>query len=136
MTQITQQDVAGGFNHVVADKRLDLDYDIVGNFDVIRRYASLDTTSPVALSDFTFDMADRVTEIEHRTGATPGSGTLLAGYALDWDEANRLTEMEFIPDGTSSPFDYSAETATFGYDPRNQLTAAAATDRLAAFGPV
>jgi hypothetical protein len=127
LEQVTQQDSTSPGSHVVAEKRVDFTYDLVGNFDVLRRYASLDTSAPVAVTEFTLDLADRIDTIEHRSGSTPGSGTLLAGYDYGWNAASRLTGMDFLPDGVNSPYDYSAEdVTTFTYDNRDQLTT---TDR-------
>lgn len=123
MTRVIQDGV-GGQASAVADKRVDFSYDLVGQFDEINRYASLDTSDPIADTDFMFDFAGRLDQIEHTDASLSGSGVLIAGYDFEWDSSNRLTAIDFLPNGVNSPFNYSDEDVIYGYDPRDQLTVA------------
>ncbi len=58
-------------------------YDLAGQLDSITRYASTGTTGAVAYSDYTFDAAGRVTQIDHHQGSS-GSGDRIDGYDLVW----------------------------------------------------
>jgi RHS repeat-associated protein len=107
LTQITQQDVAGG--NTVADKRVDLAYLADGQFDEINRYASLDTSEFVAKSQYGYDGTGRLTSLSHVQGATT-----FAGYGWTYDAANRITSF------TNSQ--HTSEDAAYSYDDAGQLT--------------
>jgi len=112
VTRITQAGQSGG--NAVAEKRVDFDYDLEfkNRFAAITRYADLAGTETVAISNYGYDFAGRLTAIGHRDGAS----VLLAGYGLSYDQANRLTE--FLVAG------YSAEDVIYNYDDTDQLIAA------------
>ena len=67
--------------------------------DSIQRYFDLDggSSNDVAVSSFQYDATGRLSQIDHRLGSTPGSGTQPAGYGYTWDDANRLTDVDFLP---------------------------------------
>ncbi|MEX2170785.1 MAG: RHS repeat-associated core domain-containing protein [Pirellulales bacterium] len=124
LTTLTQQEATTGTPNEVLAKRVDMAYDLAGQFDTITRYASTTTASPVAVTDYDYDFAGRIKEIEHRSGGTAGSGTLLAGYGTTWNERSQLTAIDFLPNGVNSPFNYSNEDVAYNYDNRHQLEGA------------
>jgi RHS repeat-associated protein len=105
MTQIEQHSAPGG--STVAEKRIDLAYDAVGQFTTITRFEDLAATLLVATSDYTYDDAGRLTGLTHAQGTTP-----LADYGWTYDAAGRVTQFTSATDGTS---DYT-------YDVHGQLT--------------
>jgi RHS repeat-associated protein len=109
MTQVIQQGQGGG--NAVAVKRVDLTYNAAGQFDVISRYQSTNTSAPVATSHFGYDGMGRLKDLDHKTN---GGATTLASYDYTYDAASRITSVTSLGDGLSS----------FTYDVTNQLTAA------------
>ncbi len=109
MQRIEQHD-AGPSGSPVADKRIDLTYDAASQPDLITRYADVAGTQLVAQTDYSFDVASRLTALSHTQGSTT-----LAGYTWAYDDANRLTEFVSTTDGT----------ATYTYDNTDQVTGAA-----------
>jgi RHS repeat-associated protein len=106
MTLVTQ---AGQGGNAVAPKRVKFDYDATDRWDVITRYADLAGTQVVAMSQYTFDFAGRITDLTHAKGVTT-----LADYDWDWDEGSRITQFVSLTDGT----------VDYGHDDRDQLTSA------------
>jgi RHS repeat-associated protein len=74
----------------------------------ISRYASLDTSAPVASSTHTYDLASRLTGISHQQGAN-----VISNQTWVYDMVSRITQFA-SPDGTSA----------YSYDNTDQLTAA------------
>ena len=109
-TRIEQTGQTGG--NSVADKRVDLAYNAVGQFTAIDRYADLAATLLVAGTAYTFDGAGRLTDLDH-TKSTTGD---LAAYSWTFDGAHRVTSFS-SPDGTSN----------YSYDSTGQLTSATHT---------
>ena len=91
----------------VAAKRIDFTYDAASQFDTLTRYADLASTELVAVSDYTFDDAGRITDLSHVQGLTT-----LADYDWTYDLAGRATQFTSATDGT----------ADYTYDDTNQLT--------------
>jgi RHS repeat-associated protein len=121
VTNITQQWLGA---HAVANKRVDFGYDLAGQRDWVKRYASTGTTNAVASTDYAWDGAGRLSTIDHRQGSSPGTGTL-AGYGYSWNQRQQLTGIDFLPNGSNSPFNYSAEDVSlYDYDARGQLISA------------
>ena len=106
MTRVTQDGQSGG--NSVEEKRVDLEYNALGQYASITRYADVAGTLLVATTTYTFDDAYRLTSLEHAQNSTT-----LAEYTWTYDTAGRLTA-ESNPDGT---VDYT-------YDDLGQLTAA------------
>ncbi|MFN0054799.1 MAG: hypothetical protein ACKV0T_21720, partial [Planctomycetales bacterium] len=106
MTQVKQQGQSGG--NSVANKRVDLAYNAAGAYSSISRYADLTGTNLVASTTYTYDSADRLTNLSHDKG-----GTNLASYTWTYDTLGRLT-------GTTSP----DGTDSYTYDKSGQVTAA------------
>ena len=96
----------------VADKRVDFAYDAIGQHISTTRYSDLQGTNLVADSSYTYDDANRLTNLNHSNNTTE-----IANYDLTYDAASRITQI-VDADGTN---DYS-------YDQRDQLTAADHSD--------
>jgi YD repeat-containing protein len=107
MTRIEQHGASGG--NAVAEKRVDLAYDAASQWQSITRYADLAATKLVATSNYAFDAAGRLTNLDHVQGATT-----LAGYSWTYDVGSRITQFTSVVDGT----------VTYNYDNTNQLTGA------------
>ncbi len=109
MERITQQ---GNGGNTVAPKRFDFAYDAVSRFDTITRYNNTAGTQTVAVSSYTFDNANRLTDLTHAKGVTT-----FADYDWVHDDGGRITDQDFTSlVGTNGNADYS-------YDDTNQLTA-------------
>jgi RHS repeat-associated protein len=78
----------------VASKRVDFAYNALGQFTDLDRYASLDTSEFVANTAFTYDLANRLTSLQHTQGLTA-----LAGYDYTYDAAGRFTSIDSLLDG-------------------------------------
>jgi RHS repeat-associated protein len=86
----------------VADKRVDFDYDAIGQYESISRYSDLDGTDLVVESSYEYDDANRLTNLTHGN---------VAEYDFEYDAANRITSIRDV-DGTSN----------YSYDDIDQLT--------------
>jgi RHS repeat-associated protein len=100
MTRITQS------GNGVSDKRVDMTYDAASQMTGIARYADLLGIQNIANSDYSYDLAGRLTRLTHRN-----TTTTYADYQWTYDAANRITQF-ISPDGTSN----------YNYDNRDQLT--------------
>jgi RHS repeat-associated protein len=107
LTRLVQEDVAGG--NVLADKRVDFQYNALGQYTQIDRYQSVGTTAYVGTTVFAYDGMNRLIEMDHKQGST-----LLAGYDYTYDAASRITSINSLLDGLT----------TYAYDSTDQLTAA------------
>ncbi|MBM4092985.1 MAG: RHS repeat protein, partial [Planctomycetes bacterium] len=107
MTSIRQTGQTGG--NPVADKRVDLDYNLLGQFTSIERFADLGGTQLVVDSDFLYDHAARLTDLTHRQGST-----VLADYDWTYDALSRVTNVWSPTDGS----------VAYSYDDTDQLTGA------------
>jgi YD repeat-containing protein len=92
LTSVTQETQSGG--NTVASKRVDFAYNALGQFTDLDRYASLDTSEFVANTAFTYDLANRLTSLQHTQGLTA-----LAGYDYTYDAAGRFTSIDSLLDG-------------------------------------
>ncbi|MGR3278684.1 FG-GAP-like repeat-containing protein [Acaryochloris marina NIES-2412] len=90
----------------VAEKRVDFAYDVASQMTGSTRFADLAGTQLVAQSDYTFDLAGRLTNLTHSRDSV-----VIADYRWDYDAANRIIRFT-SPDGTSD----------YNYDDRNQIT--------------
>jgi RHS repeat-associated protein len=88
--------------------RFDLGYTARNQVATLTRYSDLAGTTKVGESDYTYDAAGRLQNLQHKNG----SGTLLANYTYTYDLASRVT---------SETFNGAAPT-TYVYDNTNQLT--------------
>jgi RHS repeat-associated protein len=104
MTQITQSGTG------VAPKRVDFNYNPLGQFAGIDRFSDLAGTQAVVNSNFEYDTLNRLTALTHSNPANP---TPLNFFNFVYDSASRITSITDI-DGPTS----------YEYDDRDQLTAA------------
>jgi RHS repeat-associated protein len=111
LTTLTQAAQTGG--QAVASKRVDLDYNADNQLTAIERYAAVTSASPVAASEFSYDLAGRLSTIEHDATA-PGS-TFAETHGYSYDDANWLTGYTNL---------LGSVNATYSYDLRGQLTGA------------
>ncbi len=107
MTGIEQSAQAGG--NAVAEKAIDLEFDVASQLVTLTRFGDVSRTKQVADTHFTFDDAGRLTDLTHRRGIED-----LTSYQWQYDTGNRLTQFTSSQDGS---VDYT-------YDDRDQLTAA------------
>jgi RHS repeat-associated protein len=103
----------------VAAKRVDFAYDEAGRRTSLTRYSDLAGTTKVIVTSYAYDVADRLTSIDHRTSG----GTTRASYGYTLDAAGRLTS-EARAWNTGS----STDTVTYGYTDDDQLTSVAHTN--------
>jgi RHS repeat-associated protein len=95
----------------VINKRIDLTYNPTSQLSQLNRYSDLTASQQIALSTYSYDNQNRLTQLAHAKGATA-----LATHNWVYDAASRITQMT-SSDGTSS----------YGYDNTDQLTAATQT---------
>ncbi len=112
--QITQSALGGAGAHAVADKRINLSYNGLGQLTFVSRYQNTSGSGPALRSIYGYDNANRLTSLTHRNLETGGGFTNLATYGMAWDAMDRLTSVNSLLDGTS----------TFQHDLRSQLTSA------------
>lgn len=67
----------------MADKRVDFAYDAIGQYESIARYSDLEGTSLIVDSSFTYDDANRLTNLTHSNSTSD-----LAFYDLAYDAPN------------------------------------------------
>ncbi|HEU5116467.1 MAG TPA: RHS repeat-associated core domain-containing protein [Isosphaeraceae bacterium] len=103
----------------VASERADFAYDAAGNRTSLTRYSDLAGTSVVAVTGYTFDDANRLTNIATLNSS---SGTI-SSYAYTLDPASRLTQEVRTWNGGSS-----SDTITYGYTDNGQLTSVSHTN--------
>ncbi|MCE5268857.1 MAG: autotransporter-associated beta strand repeat-containing protein [Planctomycetaceae bacterium] len=96
LAQVKQHGATVG--DAVAEKRVDFTYNAVGQFSTIARYNALagGSGNEVATSVYGYDAAGRLTSLTHTHGSTT-----LAGYEWTYDAANRMTEMKSKADATA-----------------------------------
>jgi len=118
VTRIQQQSQPLG--NAVAEKRMDLAYNIAGEFDTLTRYKDLDggSTNEVITSTYGVDRMGRLEDLVHAHG-----GTSRVSYDWTYDAASRATQMEFVYGGTTY-------TSGYGYDHTDQITSADHTNYL------
>jgi RHS repeat-associated protein len=102
-TQITQQGTG------VSTKRVDFDYNSVGQLSSLNRYTDMAGTQLVVGTSYTYDALNRLQDLRHRNA----NQTSVGFYNFGYDSADRITRITDI-DGTT---DYT-------YDDTNQLTGA------------
>ena len=107
-TGVTQTSQVGG--NTVADKHVELTYDVAHQPDFVRRYEDTSATPSnlVAESDYTWDLASRLTSLDHDDQLA----VALATYDWTHDARDRVTQFVSATDGT----------ADYDYDDRGQIT--------------
>ncbi|WP_254512292.1 RHS repeat-associated core domain-containing protein [Anatilimnocola floriformis] len=106
-----------GADNVVAAKRIEFNYNGLGQYTRLDRYASTDQSEFVASSHYSYDNLNRLLKLVHsETSVTPsGWGTdPLAGYQFSYDPSSRFTSINSYVDGVT---DYT-------HDDTNQLVGA------------
>ncbi|MEQ1903654.1 MAG: Ig-like domain-containing protein [Pirellulaceae bacterium] len=114
LTRVDQTAQGGAGSHAVADKRVNLTYNALGQFLTINRFENLAGTNPAMRTAYTYDDANRLSEIAHRNISSGGTPTLLARYQYSFDALNRITSITSFLDGGSN----------YNYDSRSQLLTA------------
>jgi RHS repeat-associated protein len=109
VTSVSQSVRLDSEGYDVAAKRVDFTYNDVSQVETIARFASIDTSNPVAASEFGYDVYHHLISIDHT------SGTFSESHAYGYDAAGRLIHETSDLDGIS---------AYFTYDPMSQLTSA------------
>jgi RHS repeat-associated protein len=104
LTQINQSGTG------VVPKRVNMTYNPVYQLETLTRYSNTAGTQTVAVSSYSYDALNRLTQLAHTQGATT---TSLNTYSYGYDAASRIIQMTSV-DGTS----------TYSYDDTDQLTAA------------
>jgi RHS repeat-associated protein len=117
LTLITQTDQSGG--NTVTDKRIEFDYNALGQFSEIRRYEALTAGGVELQTQFGYDSQNRLERIEHREKHS-GNYTRLHQYEFDYDLMSRITEINSTTSGGTSLDGLS----TFQFDLNSQLTVA------------
>jgi len=121
LTQLYQQGQTGG--NAVATKGANITYNLVGQLATIARtnFFGIGPAPDIATSTFSYDTANRLTEIANTTNG----GTAIDAYSWAYDLADRVTSMTTTTDGT----------ATYSYDNTNQVTGVTYTTNPGATQP-
>ncbi|MBI3462976.1 MAG: RHS repeat protein, partial [Planctomycetes bacterium] len=109
VTRVDQAGQMGG--NTVAEKRVDFDYNLAGQFTQIVRYKDIDGGSgnEVATSAFTYDAnIGLLTDLVHTHDTTT-----IADYAWSYEEINRV-----------ETFDWDDDFVDYGYNANSELTSA------------
>ncbi len=105
LIDIVQQSQSGG--NAVTAKHVKIGYNGNHQQALIERFQSTGTSSSVAVTMFSFDTLNRLSNLEHKQG-----GTVLAEYDYAYDGLSRFTSIDSSLEGLSS----------FEYDASRQLT--------------
>jgi hypothetical protein len=68
LTQVDQDEQSGG--NSVSEKRVDFECNDLGQYTEITRYTDVAGTLDVATSSYAYDEANRLTDLDHKQGAT------------------------------------------------------------------
>ena len=114
MTRITQTNAPGGTG--ISDKRVDIGYNELGQFDSINRLSDLDAMQPVVGSAFAYnDNLNRLTDLSHSNS----TGTV-SSFAFKYDDASRITQITDVDGQTDYTYDKTDQLATATHtDPAN-----------------
>ena len=107
LVETIQQGQSGG--NVVTSKRVTQSYNSLSQRTGIGPYQSTGTSNLVVSTNFSFDTANRLTNIVHAQGSTTQSS-----YAYTYDDLSRIASISSSIDGLS----------TYAYDDSSQLTGA------------
>jgi RHS repeat-associated protein len=118
MTRITQS--GGG----AAEKRIDFEYNALGQTIELDRFADLAGTRPVIQSDFAYDGMNRLTSLTHMNGPD-----VVASYLQDFNLASEITRAvnsdgtnKYTYDLTGQLIGASRGGESFTYDPNGNRT--------------
>jgi hypothetical protein len=96
LNRLTRVDQTGNGGATVASKRVDFEYNALGQFtEITRQYKPASTWLEAAVSTYTYDTRNRLTALDHTDNSTD-----LANYDFTYDHMNRMTQFSG-PDGTS-----------------------------------
>lgn len=112
MAMIAQGAAVGGL--AVAEKRVDLRYNALGQFSQIQRFGDRAGTQSVTTSEYEYDELNRVSRIQHAN-----AGGTFDFYDYEYDPGSRITAIT-DPNGRSD----------YGYDATDQLLGASHGDAL------
>ena len=105
----------GDGGNAVAYKRVGLEYDDADQYVSVNRFTGGAQNDLVLVSEYFYDLDDRLEELRHSSAVGGGVGAALVDYVWTYDQANRVKTFTSNRDGT----------ATYSYDQRDQLTDAA-----------
>jgi RHS repeat-associated protein len=108
--QLTSRQLGGSG---ITALRFDLAYTARNQVGTLTRYSDLAGTTKVGESDYTYDNAARLTNLQIKDG----SGGIIGNYTYTYDVASRVSSESI--DGT---------TTSFSYDAINELTSAGSTN--------
>ena len=83
----------------VDEKRVDLFYNELGQFDTIQRYAGVDDVNPITVSTYGYDKLNRLKSLYHANPAF--ANERLASYEYAYDRSSQLREVRDV-DGTKT----------------------------------
>jgi RHS repeat-associated protein len=144
LDRLTRVDQTGQGGNTVAEKRVDLAYNAVGQFTSIARYKDTDggAGNEVATAAYGYDSWARVTSLAYTKGGTnlftPYSWTYdsLSSSGMDFGETPTVADPRVSATGASAVFAGLGRitqmvsqdgTSTYGYDATSQLTSATHT---------
>ncbi|QGJ68575.1 Hypothetical protein PBC10988_2360 [Planctomycetales bacterium 10988] len=113
LIQVTQQGQTSG--NAVAEKRVDFEYNTLGQFTTITRFSDLAGNNEVIESVYTYDSFARLTDLSH-TDSSPDTVNDLRQYTWTYDALNRITQFT-SPDGTVDyTYDATHQVVEANYD--------------------
>jgi RHS repeat-associated protein len=110
LIRVEQTGQSGG--NAVADKRIHNTYNKLGQVKYTERFENLTGTYEALRTKYTYDGANRLTDLQHRHVENITTSHALAEYSYTYDQMNRITEVDSTQDGIS----------VYSYDSVGQLT--------------
>ncbi len=107
--------VLGQSGNQVSNKRVNFTYNALGQYSAIDRYRDLAGTQLVIGTDYSYDLQNRLTLIDHKNAAN----TSVAFYDYEYDIASRISKITDIDGATN-----------YEYDDRDQLIRADHADAV------
>ncbi len=110
--------------NAVANKHVEIGYDLASQFDYLMRYDGFASNAvEIAMTDYEFDAVGRAKTIQHYRGNSIATQDRINGYFYLYDEANHVTA-EYV----LSPIYISESVSEYDYNYRDELTDAAYLD--------
>jgi RHS repeat-associated protein/uncharacterized delta-60 repeat protein len=113
VTQLIQKGTGTPNAATVPEKRVDFQYNALGQRTAVTRYKNVAGTFQVARSAYGYDSANRLTSLTHQRGAST-----VASYAYEYDANDRITQFN-LPNRSS-------ESRAYTYDANGQVLSAGA----------
>jgi RHS repeat-associated protein len=113
VTQLIQKGTGTPNAATVPEKRVDFQYNALGQRTAVTRYKNVAGTFQVARSAYGYDSANRLTSLTHQRGAST-----VASYAYEYDANDRITQFN-LPNRSS-------ESRAYTYDANGQVVSAGA----------